>query len=169
MADNFTAKNQVYQDLLPDYDPQRYSREVNVEFYDSAKNLPIVGPASQFLWGDAVRPGESTKAVGNVAAQASAGFVAKLLLSSEALAHIAKYHLSAVKGKSQFYKCVDITKLINNANAAPWVSQRGGNFARTLDAGFKVGIDRATGGATSTYTVIHDSIGNLVTAFPGTP
>lgn len=49
------------------------------------------------------------------------------------------------------------------------IPQRNGNFARIIDAGRIIGIDRTTGQATSIYTVIVKPNGNLVTAFPGMP
>jgi hypothetical protein len=49
------------------------------------------------------------------------------------------------------------------------VAQNNGNLARTVDAGRIVGVDRATGQATSLYTVVTSKAGELVTAFPGKP
>jgi hypothetical protein len=37
------------------------------------------------------------------------------------------------------------------------------------NAGRQIGVDRATGQATSTYTVITNAAGELITMFPGVP
>ena len=47
-------------------------------------------------------------------------------------------------------------------------SSTSGNFIRTVDMGRSVGIDAKTGGRPTNFmTVITDSKGNLVNAFPG--
>ena len=64
-----------------------------------------------------------------------------------------------------------MSKAIEAAESTPRVAQSGryaGKFARIVDAGRIIGRDRA-GNVTSIYTVITDSDGNLVTAFPGNP
>ncbi|MGD0164036.1 MAG: RHS repeat-associated core domain-containing protein [Candidatus Sulfotelmatobacter sp.] len=72
-------------------------------------------------------------------------------------------------GKSLFGAGEDVGALIQAANSTPAVAQAGGNFERIVDAGRIIGTDRATGAATSIYTVITDSSGNMITAFPGKP
>jgi hypothetical protein len=49
----------------------------------------------------------------------------------------------------------------------PMVRQANGYFARTFNARRAIGIDRATGQASSTVTIITTSSGDLVTMFPG--
>ena len=51
----------------------------------------------------------------------------------------------------------------------PMVRQANGNFARTFDAGRIIGIDRTTGQASSTVTIITRQNSDLVTMFPGAP
>jgi hypothetical protein len=60
-------------------------------------------------------------------------------------------------------------RLIRSASMAQSVQQASGYFERIIDAGRTIGIDRATGQPTSTYTVITDAADNLITAFPGRP
>ncbi len=84
-------------------------------------------------------------------------------------AHTAGGLLSA--GKSLFDNPEEVAGLIKAAESSPAVAQSGrfaGKFERIIDAGRIVGKDRA-GNPTSVYTVITDSGGNLVTAFPGRP
>jgi RHS repeat-associated protein len=74
-------------------------------------------------------------------------------------------------GKSLFDNPEEVAGLIKAAESSPPVAQSGrfaGKFERIIDAGRIVGRDRA-GNPTSVYTVITDSGGNLVTAFPGAP
>lgn len=60
--------------------------------------------------------------------------------------------------------------LIRQAESVPAVQQAGRTtFQRVVDAGRTIGVDRATGQPTSTYTVITDAAGKLITAFPGKP
>jgi hypothetical protein len=82
-------------------------------------------------------------------------------------AHTAGGLISA--GKSLFSAGENIEGLIQAAKSVPAVGQAGGNFERIVDAGRIIGTDRATGAATSVYTVITDSANHLVTAFPGRP
>ena len=72
-------------------------------------------------------------------------------------------------GKSLFHAGEDIQGLIKTAESVAPVPQAGGNLERVVDAGRTIGTDRATGNATSTYTVITRPNGDLVTAFPGKP
>lgn len=86
------------------------------------------------------------------------------VLDRHTVNNIAKY-----VGKSKFNPGEDIAKLIEQATQQPMVPQANGNFARTFDVGRSIGVDRATGQATSTMTVITRPNGTLVTAFPGKP
>lgn len=72
-------------------------------------------------------------------------------------------------GKSKFTTGVNLEGLIQQGTQMPMVRHANGNFARTFDAGRAIGIDRATGQASSTVTIITAPNGNLVTMFPGVP
>jgi hypothetical protein len=72
-------------------------------------------------------------------------------------------------GKSLFNAGETIPRLVRAAERMAPVAQSGGNFERIIQAGRAIGVDRATGLPTSTYTVIPDRAGNLVTMFPGVP
>jgi len=88
------------------------------------------------------------------------------------LQHVIDNHTvggSNTVGKSVFSKGEDVVKLIQQTEGVSPVKQAGGNFERVIDAGRIVGIDRNTQQPTSVYTVITDSLGNLITAFPGIP
>ncbi|MEN9646135.1 MAG: hypothetical protein RL238_2804, partial [Actinomycetota bacterium] len=97
----------------------------------------------------------------------------KISINEEALDKVFQTHLAdgpLSAGKSTFYDNVTITRLIADADSVTPVVQSGsGNLQYIVDAGRVVGIDRATGQATSIYTVVTKSGGQLVTAFPGTP
>ncbi|TDO28697.1 hypothetical protein BC659_0777 [Sediminibacterium goheungense] len=94
-------------------------------------------------------------------------------ITQKGLTHTLDRHtvnnLTKFAGKSKFANPSEVTTLIQQATHYPMVRQANGNFARTVDAGRNIGIDRATGQPTSIYTVITGSNGNLITAFPGTP
>jgi hypothetical protein len=81
--------------------------------------------------------------------------------------HVPGGPLSA--GKSLFGAGEDLSALICKAEGLAPVPQAGGNFARIVNAGRIIGIDRATGQPTSIYTVITNAAGDLITAFPGVP
>ena len=93
-------------------------------------------------------------------------------MTEEGLAHVTARHTiggAKTAGKSVFTAGEDVTALIKSAEGVSPIQQAGGNFQRVVDAGREIGVNRATGSPTSTYTVITDAAGNLVTAFPGTP
>jgi len=97
---------------------------------------------------------------------------AGIKVSQKAIAHILKGHAvggARTAGKSIFLAGEDIGALVRRAEAVTPVQQAGGNLQRIVEAGRPIGIDRATGQLTSTYTVIADEAGNLITAFPGIP
>lgn len=108
-----------------------------------------------------------------VATEEAAGYSAsKIDITESGLDHVFERHLAdgaLSAGKSVFYDNVTITRLIADAETAAPVTRANGNLAWTIDAGRAIGIDRATGAATSMYTVLTNSGGRLVTAFPGTP
>ncbi|ANI89336.1 hypothetical protein A9P82_08545 [Arachidicoccus ginsenosidimutans] len=94
-------------------------------------------------------------------------------MTEKGLNHTLERHtandIAKFAGKSKFFDAADVPKLVKEATQQPMVKQANGNFARIVNAGKEVGIDRATGHATSFYTVITNSSGELVTAFPGKP
>jgi hypothetical protein len=103
-----------------------------------------------------------------------AGYTAsKINITEEGLNKVFQTHLADgpfSAGKSLFNDNVTITRLIADADSVTPVVQSGsGNLRYIVDAGRVIGIDRATGQATSIYTVVTKSGGDLVTAFPGTP
>jgi RHS repeat-associated protein len=94
--------------------------------------------------------------------------------TAEGLGHIAEGHmvggaLATVGKKSIFNAGEDVKALIKAGERVTPTRMRGGDFARVVDAGRPIGIDRATGAPTSTYTVITKPNGDLVNAFPGKP
>jgi hypothetical protein len=102
------------------------------------------------------------------------GVASKITVTRTGFSHVLHRHAlggAAVRsGKSVFSGGpVEIHKLIKAAEGTRAVQQAGGNFQRIVDAGRNIGIDRATGAATSRYTVITNAAGELVTAFPGVP
>ncbi len=71
--------------------------------------------------------------------------------------------------KSKFTPDVNLQELIQQGTQMPMVRQTNGNFVRTFDVGRTIGVDRVTGQASSTVTIITAPNGNLVTIFPGIP
>ena len=97
--------------------------------------------------------------------------VTKIKIGS-GLQHVLDRHVvggTKVLGKSIFSNGEDVVKLIEQAEKITPIKQTGGNFERIVDAGRTIGTDKNTGKLTSIYTVITDTSGNLVTAFPGKP
>lgn len=93
-------------------------------------------------------------------------------ISERGLAHVLDRHTvggTKIADKSLFYKGEDIVSLIRKAEKAKPIRQPGGNFERIVDAGRPIGVDKATGQPTSTFTVITNTEDDLITAFPGLP
>jgi hypothetical protein len=94
-------------------------------------------------------------------------------ITEKGMEHVLERHI--VNGipeyatKSKFTTGVNLEELIQQGTQMPMVRQANGNFARTFDAGRAIGIDRATGQASSVVTIITKPNGNLVTMFPGAP
>jgi hypothetical protein len=94
-------------------------------------------------------------------------------LAEDGMAHVLEGHtaggaLSA--GKSIFHAAEEVPGLIRAAEGTVPVKQAvGRNFQRIVNAGREIGIDRATGKPTSTYTVITNAANKLITSFPGVP
>ena len=117
--------------------------------------------AAECMAGD---PGCSKTDVGIAAVSI---FIPEARLTKVLETHTAGGVLSA--GKSLFSAGEDVKSLIQAAGSAKETVQAGGNVERVVDAGRAIGTDRSTGLPTSVYTVITDTSGNLVTAFPGKP
>ncbi|NLP05027.1 RHS repeat-associated core domain-containing protein, partial [Candidatus Fermentibacteria bacterium] len=97
----------------------------------------------------------------------------RIVFDETAWQHIADRHVpggTMTEGRSVFLDADTARQAIRQAETAPAVRQANGNLARTLQSTTgPVGIDRATGTLTRTYTVITTPDGVLVTAFPGAP
>jgi len=94
-------------------------------------------------------------------------------ITEDGLSHTLDRHtvneISRWENKSKFYDTSEISNLISNANYYSPTQQSNGNLARIIEANKIIGFDKLTQKPTSTYTVITNSEGNLITAFPGKP
>ena len=70
-------------------------------------------------------------------------------------------------GRSQFFDQETVDGLVEQARG---VQPRlvGKNYVREVNAGRPVGVERSTGLPTDFYTVVTNSNGHLITAYPGT-
>lgn len=97
--------------------------------------------------------------------------LAGIVITPGGLAHVIDNHTvegGNTYGKSVFSSDVDVTDLIKQAEGTTPTQARNGNLVYVVpDAGRIVGIDRATGLPTSTYTVVTNSSDELVSAYPG--
>jgi hypothetical protein len=129
--------------------------------------------AEQSAWPLVTARGNSTTPSAPVNATETGYAASKINITEEALDKVFRTHLadgSLSAGKSLFNDNVTITWLIADADSVEPIVQSGsGNLQYIVDAGRVIGIDRETGQATSIYTVVTRSGGDLVTAFPGTP
>lgn len=91
------------------------------------------------------------------------------------MANVISKHGASTAGKggllkSRFFEGENIEQLIQQGTHMSRVKQASGkNFQRVYDVGRNIGTDVTTGKSTSLMTVITQSSGRLVTAFPGTP
>jgi hypothetical protein len=96
-----------------------------------------------------------------------------ITITEDGMTHVLERHAAdgtKNAGKSLFKGSQgEIKSLIKKAGSTSPTTQANGNLARVVDAGRTIGVDRATGAPTSTYTVITKASGDLVTAFPGKP
>jgi len=131
----------------------------------------LKGLAKGARWNWALR---GVRSAGDVVAKAAP----KLLnpginVTEQGMQHVLERHIvngiPKFSGKSKFTTGVNIQELIQQGTQIPMVRQANGNFARTFDASRAIGVDRATGQASSTLTIITKPNGNLVTMFPGSP
>jgi RHS repeat-associated protein len=112
-------------------------------------------------------------ALGALCGVAAGGTTSALNVTEKGFAHVLARHVPGgvqTAGRSLFSgSAQEVRGLIEAAGRVAPAQQAGGNFARIVDAGRSIGIDRATGAATSRYTVITNAAGDLITAFPGIP
>ncbi len=94
-------------------------------------------------------------------------------ITDDGLQHVLERHsfhgVPKYAGKSKFNPGEDIRALIEAGSQQPMVNQASGRRARTFRAGREIGLDRTTGKQTDVMTIITESDGTLVTAFPGEP
>jgi RHS repeat-associated protein len=137
----------------------------SIKLIDIAANITLT-PISIISGTGVFRAGIYTLAKG--AAEASA-----IRITTRGLAHVLGRHVAGgaiTAGKSLFHGGeAEVVSLIREAGSVARVAQPNGNFARVVDAGRIIGVDRATGAPKSVYTVITDAAERLVTAFPGKP
>lgn len=69
-------------------------------------------------------------------------------------------------GRSQFFDQETVEGLVEQARAVQPLPL-GRNYVRVVNAGRAVGVERSTGLPTDFYTVVTNSNGHLVTAYPG--
>lgn len=104
--------------------------------------------------------------------KARAADTSGIQVSGSSLRHVTDRHTAGgtmTAGKSVFNSGEDVGALIRNAASASPTQEPNGRLCRVVNAGRNIGVDRATGAQTSTYTVITTESGQLVTAFPGLP
>lgn len=99
---------------------------------------------------------------------------AQITLSEKRYQHIINRHTLGgsefVAGKTSYFNDgVDIKSLVNKSSKQTGVVNSDGYIERVVNAGKNVGVDRVTGKQTSTYSVITDKKGNVITAHPGKP
>lgn len=94
-------------------------------------------------------------------------------ITDDGLQHVLERHsfhgVPKYAGKSKFNPGEDIRALMEAGSQQPMVNQASGRRARTFRAGREIGLDRTTGKQTDVMTIITESDGTLVTAFPGEP
>lgn len=102
------------------------------------------------------------------------GDTGRLFLSANRYQHIVNRHtLDGSKftaGRTSYFnRNVDVKSLIENASEQPGKLNGSGFYERVINADKNIGVDRATGRQTTTYTVISDKKGNVITSHPGQP
>jgi hypothetical protein len=109
---------------------------------------------------------------GSAEATVAARSAGAINVGERGLGHVLARHFpggAQTAGKSLFSAGETVPGLVRGAESVAPVLQRGGNFQRVVEAGRAIGVDRATGLPTTTYTVITNAAGDLVTMFPGVP
>jgi RHS repeat-associated protein len=139
----------------------------SIKLIDKASQITLT-PISIISGSGLFRAGAGLTTLATGAAEASS-----IRIGARGLAHVLGRHAAGggrTAGKSLFNGGEgEIVSLIREAGTVARVPQAGGNFARVVDAGRIIGVDRATGAPTSVYTVITNAADELVTAFPGRP
>lgn len=93
-----------------------------------------------------------------------------LRLAPGAERHIRERHFPGgrqSRGKSLFYDGTDLLALLREAERAKPVRQKNGRDKRVADAGRPIGTDGRSGRPVSTYCVISEPDGLVITAYPG--
>ena len=94
-------------------------------------------------------------------------------VTAEGFEHVMQRHYprsGMFLSKSKFnLSAREIVALIRRSAQSPKILQRGGNYARIVDAGKVIGVDATTGQGTSIFTIITNKAGDLITSFPGLP
>lgn len=100
------------------------------------------------------------------------GGLNRVNITDNGLRHVLDRHtingIAKFAKRSKFNPGVNVTNLVNSAAGRSGTIQRG-RIVRVVDAGKHIGVDRTTGCQISTFTVVTEANGELVTAFPGTP
>ena len=107
----------------------------------------------------------------NALRKAAVGRVqSRINITNDGIKHISERHFNPTKNASQFsISQNELRSLLNDKRIvnSP-VTQKNGNYVREIDIGKNIGKDiHANNSPTSTLTVITDSQGNLLSAFPG--
>jgi len=146
---------------------RRNSKQLTVAKYTLVATSLILGPGAA---------ASTTSVVARVAEDAAPiELNGGIKITQKGLLHVLQRHtinaIAKFASKSKFITtdADEVENLIMQATQHPVTQQSGGNLERIVDAGRTVGVDRATGLPTSTYTVITKPSGELVTAFPGRP
>jgi RHS repeat-associated protein len=127
------------------------------------------------VWGLINPEGKAAEIILGAVQAAKAAKLAKtpILQTTEGLAHVIDRHtysgIPKFANKSKFNVGENVSALISQATHQPMAKQPNGRYVRTFDVGRDIGLDRITGGQTSTMTVVTEPDGTLVTAFPGKP
>ncbi len=91
-------------------------------------------------------------------------------ITADKLAQVISKHTGLFNGsRSVFNKGENVADLIQKAVQSPMIPQIGDKFARIVDMGRNIGVDRFTQQQTSLLTVITDRANNLITSYPGIP
>jgi RHS repeat-associated protein len=132
----------------------------------------LKGPAAPAQSKSELFFGMALDAMGGPVPGKSTAAKAAINITEKGLEHVLERHVAGglkSEGKSLFSEGEKISDLIRAAEGVAPESAKGGKFQRVVDAGQDIGTDRATGEATSVYTVITDKAGDLITAHPGVP
>jgi len=123
----------------------------------AASGEPVVLKAGQVVKGAATVAKEGLVAAKTTPKLLNPG----INVTEQGMQHVLERHIvngiPEFAGKSKFTTGVNLQELIQQGTQMPMVRQANGNFARTFDAGRAIGVNRATGQASSTVTIITGS------------